>query len=150
MKIFYTSENGNSKKNFCIFSKVSCSYICETETLKKLLIFQETEAPKKRLIFQEVKSNCLVSSLEKLVILQYKLSKPENQTRNYSLALLIYQYIDSSLAISLSITHPVVDTQQNFEDLLQVKRNENIIASGNKITLKRESIRDFIKNFLYL
>ena len=70
MKISYTSGNGNSKKKFCVFSKVSCSYICETQTLKKLLIFQETEAPKKRLTFQEVKSNCLVSSLEKLVILQ--------------------------------------------------------------------------------
>ena len=62
----------------------------DTETLKKLLIFQKTEAPKKRLIFQKVKSNCLVSSLEKLIILQEKLSKPENQTRSYSLALLIY------------------------------------------------------------
>ena len=90
IKISYTSGNGNSKKIFCVFSKVSCSYIWDTETLKKLLIFQETEAPKKSLIFQEVKSNCLASSLEKLAILQEKLSKPENQTRRYSLALLIY------------------------------------------------------------
>ena len=57
----------SKKKAFLIFQ--------ETETLKN---FRKAEALKKRLILHEIKSNFLASGLRKL-------SKLENQARNYSL-----------------------------------------------------------------
>ena len=122
-KISYTSGNGNPEKTY-IFSKIYISgngkpqktfYISGNRSPEKTSYILGSKFPnlknQKKLLWKNSlssrKRNFLVSGFKKkLFILQEALSKPENQTRSYSLELLTYHCLDYSLAVRPLIMHP--------------------------------------------